>query len=143
MMLYSCFDFRFSSEIPLGELTPAASSDTREIVAIRRGTVPDALPGAKEPQLGVQSAGGEALLSVPTVGRYWVRHGRDVVVDSWREAGAPFRPRGGAAGLGGRVGGGVARAWGSGLGAAHRWAPSDVERRRAAGTDHGSGARSG
>ena len=85
-MLYSCFDFRFSSEIPLGELTPAEASDQREIVSIRRGEAPETLPGAGAPQLGVQATADEALLSVPTVGRYWVQGGREVVVDPLPEA---------------------------------------------------------
>lgn len=79
--LYSCFDFRLRSEIRLDELSPAGD-DGRPIVDIRSGAVPESLPGGVEPVAGLQVAGDEALLSVSETARYWVRAGREIVVDS-------------------------------------------------------------
>ena len=81
-MLYSCFDFRLRSEIPLAELVPARAEERdRPIVDVRLGAVPASLAGAPAPVHGLQAAGGEALLTVPNVGRYLVREGLEVVVD--------------------------------------------------------------
>lgn len=74
-MLYSCFDFRFASEIPLGELTPAAADDPRPIVTIRYGDVPD---GGEDHML--HSDGERAMLRVPRVGRYMMVAGSEIVV---------------------------------------------------------------
>lgn len=80
--IYSCFDFRLRSAIPLGELIPAeAEDDPRAIVDVRLGTVPEALAGAGEPHYGLQVAGEDALLTVANTARYLVRAGREIVVD--------------------------------------------------------------
>lgn len=78
--LYACFDFRFASEIPLGELTPAGTPDEREVVTIRRGSVP-ALAGG-----GLEALGDDARFEVPNVARYLIRGGREIVVEAFAGA---------------------------------------------------------
>ncbi|HEY5722128.1 MAG TPA: hypothetical protein VIT45_07385 [Allosphingosinicella sp.] len=80
--LYSCFNFRLRSEIALDELIPAPDGvDARPIVEVRLGAVPESLAGAAPPRHGLQAARGEALLTVPNVGRYLVREGSEIVMD--------------------------------------------------------------
>lgn len=80
--LYSCFDFQLRSEIPLAELAPAREAEQgRPIVDVRIGTVPTSLAGAAAAVHGLQAEGGEALLTVPNVGRYLIRKGLEIVVD--------------------------------------------------------------
>jgi hypothetical protein len=84
--LYSCFDFRLRSEIPLRELVPAEDeADVRPIVDLRLGNVAAELPGAGAARSGLQVAGEEAMLSVPNAGRYLVRGGREILVEPWPE----------------------------------------------------------
>ena len=78
--LYSCFDFRFASEIPLGELTAAASDDARPIVTIRYGDLPDDLPDQAVGERYLQRHGDDVLLRIPQVGLYLMRGGREIVV---------------------------------------------------------------
>ncbi|MES2336606.1 MAG: hypothetical protein V4537_00755 [Pseudomonadota bacterium] len=80
MTLYSCFDFRFASEIPLGELTPASADDARPIVKIRYGRLPETLPG-EDPVRGLQLDGERVLLRVRQVARFMMIGGREIVVD--------------------------------------------------------------
>ena len=80
--LYSCFNFRLRSEIPLAELIPATETgDDRPVVEVRIGPVPESLPGAAAPRHGIQAAGSDALLTVPNIGRYLVRDGAEIFVD--------------------------------------------------------------
>ncbi|HMJ92953.1 MAG TPA: hypothetical protein VK472_02505 [Allosphingosinicella sp.] len=80
--LYSCFNFRLRSAIRLDELVQAPKEgDERPIVDVRLGAVAESLPGAAPPLHGLQAAGGEALLTVPNVGRYLARDGLEIVVD--------------------------------------------------------------
>jgi hypothetical protein len=80
--LYSCFDFRLRSQIALDELTQADDPrDSRPIVEISLGDVPEALPGGSGVSGGLQVAGDEALLTVSGTARYLVSAGRKVVVD--------------------------------------------------------------
>lgn len=74
--LHACFDFRFASDIPLGELALAASDDVRDVVTIRVGTLPDELVA---PDYGLAVVGEDVLLCVPGVARYLIR-GRDEIV---------------------------------------------------------------
>ena len=79
--LYSCFDFRLRSEMPLAELNPASHpQDGRPIVEVRIGPVPDALEGGGEICGGLQVAGDEALLTVGGAARYLIRGGREIVI---------------------------------------------------------------
>lgn len=81
--LFSCFDARLDSAIWLGELTPATDpADTREIVTIRRGAVPEVLPGAQPRSFGLEAAGDTALLTVAGNARFLVRGGREIVVEA-------------------------------------------------------------
>ncbi|MES2033624.1 MAG: hypothetical protein V4466_05565 [Pseudomonadota bacterium] len=80
--VYSCFDFRLRSEIPLPELTVAADpSDTRPIVDIRLGATPEALPGSPPAEYGLQVAGDAVMFETPGTARFLVRGGREIVVD--------------------------------------------------------------
>jgi hypothetical protein len=80
--LYSCFNFRLRSEIPLPDLIPAQEdADERPIVDVRLGAVPEILPGAAAPSRGLQAACGEALLTVPNIARILVRQGVEIIVD--------------------------------------------------------------
>ena len=80
--LYSCCDFRLLSDIPLGELIPADdAADTRPIVEIRLGALPDTLPGVTPSKYGLEIAGDAVLFAIPKVARYLVRAGREIVVD--------------------------------------------------------------
>lgn len=80
--IYSCFDFRLRSEIPLGELTAADDpDDLRPIVEIRLGTVPASLPDARHGDHNLQVSGEDALFGMADVARYLVRAGREIVVE--------------------------------------------------------------
>ena len=80
--LYSCFNFRLRSQIPLAELMPAPEADDeRPLVDVRLGAAPETLPGAEAPRHGVQAIGEEALLTIPGIARYLVRDGAEIVVD--------------------------------------------------------------
>jgi hypothetical protein len=79
--LYSCFDFRLRSEIPLIELRSADETDSRPLVDVRLGRVPETLPSAGACEWGLQVAGGDALLSIDGVGRFLIRSGREIVVE--------------------------------------------------------------
>jgi hypothetical protein len=79
--LYSCFDFRIRSAMPLPELVEAGPGDDRPIVDVRLGDVPEFLAEGGETVGGLQVAGGAALLTVPHVSRYLVRDGCEIVVD--------------------------------------------------------------
>ncbi len=78
--LYSCFDFRLRSEMPL-ELTPAGEADGRPLVEIRFGPVPETLPGSPPARFGIQASGDTVLLTVTGTARYLVRGGCEIVVD--------------------------------------------------------------
>lgn len=81
--LFSCFDFRLSSDIALGELTPADDpADARPIVSVRRGMVPETLPDATAPVQGLQVTGDSALLTVTGTARYLIRGGQEIIVDA-------------------------------------------------------------
>ena len=80
--LYSCFNFRLRSEIPLGELHPAdAENDARPIVQVRLGALPETLPGGRPAPYGLQIADDAVMLTVANTARYLIRDGQDVVVD--------------------------------------------------------------
>ncbi len=80
--IYSCFDFRLRSQIPLRELAVADGAlDTRPIVVVRIADVPEQLPGAGGRRHALEVAGEEALLTVTGVARYLVRGGREILVD--------------------------------------------------------------
>ncbi|WP_326523922.1 hypothetical protein [Sphingomonas sp.] len=78
--LYSCFDFRFASEIALGELTPAAEGDDRPVVTIRCGPVADPAEG-DDSGWGLHREGDSVTLRVARVGRYRMTGGREIIVD--------------------------------------------------------------
>lgn len=83
--LYSCYDFRLRSELPLGELTPAGEADAGALVEVRIGSLPVRLASAA---IGgaLQASADEALLTVDGVGRFLVRGGREIVVEPAPEA---------------------------------------------------------
>jgi hypothetical protein len=79
--LYSCFDFRIRSAIPLPELVEAGQGDDRPIVDVRIGDVPEFLAGGGQSAGGLQVAEGTALLTVSHAARYLVRDGCEIIVD--------------------------------------------------------------
>lgn len=74
---YRVHGFRVDSEIALPELEPG---DGAAQVLIRRGEIPERLGGSMSPGRDYAAAGGEYLLDIPDVARYWVRNGSDVVI---------------------------------------------------------------
>jgi hypothetical protein len=84
--LLACFDFALASEIALGELAAADPCDGRPVVQVRYGSVAETLPGAAPPRFGLQAAGGDALLSVDSVGRFLIRGGEEILVDPLPDA---------------------------------------------------------
>ena len=79
--IYSCFNFRLASDLPLAELSVAAGDDARPLVVARLGAVPESLPGGGVPLDGLQVAGSQALLKLPGVARFLVTDGREIVID--------------------------------------------------------------
>lgn len=80
--LYSCFNFRLWSEIPLGELHPAETeNDARPIVEVRLGALPETLPGGRAAPYGLQIADDAVMLTVANTARYLIRGGLEIVVD--------------------------------------------------------------
>ena len=67
--VYSCFNFRLRSEIPLFELAIASEDDLRPIVEVRVGSLPANLPGAEPTEHGLQVAHGMLMLTVPKTAR--------------------------------------------------------------------------
>ena len=85
--LFSCFDVRLASEVSLGELTPADDpADSRPVVQVRLGPVPEALPGAAEASFGLQARGERALLAVPKTARFLITAGSEIVVEPLPQA---------------------------------------------------------
>jgi hypothetical protein len=88
--LYSCFDFRLRCAFPLDELTPAEDADdTRPVVEVRLGLLPEVLPGGRMTGHGLQIADGAVMLTVKGAARYLVESGHEIVVDPL--PGAPQR----------------------------------------------------
>jgi hypothetical protein len=88
--LYSCFDFRLRSALPLDELTPAeGAGDERPVVEVRRGSLPEALPDGRVMDYGLQIADGAVMLTVTGTARYLMNSGQEIVVDP--SPGAPDR----------------------------------------------------
>jgi hypothetical protein len=79
--IYSCFDFRLSSDLPLPELSPAATDHPRPLVHVRLAPVAEALAGGGPVLHGLQVAGPVALLTIAEVGRFLISDGREIVVD--------------------------------------------------------------
>jgi hypothetical protein len=79
--VYSCFDFRLKSDVPLAELHAAAADDRRPMVVVRLGPVAECLPNASASLEGLQVAGSTALLTLAGIGRFLISEGREVVVD--------------------------------------------------------------
>jgi hypothetical protein len=80
--IYSCFDFRLRSAFPLDELTPAEDADdARPVVDVRLGMLPEALPGGRMTDCGLQVADDAVMLTVKGAARYLVDSGREIVVD--------------------------------------------------------------
>jgi len=79
--VYSCFDFRLASDLPLDDLALANPGDRRPVVTVRAGPVRERLPDSKEEIDGLQIAGPVALLTIPGVARFLLDRGREIVVD--------------------------------------------------------------
>jgi hypothetical protein len=74
---YRIFGLDLISDIPLPELDAAPSATTPDVV-IRTGEVPR-FRGTEEPP-GLSVVGEGAILNIGSVGRYWIRGGREIVV---------------------------------------------------------------
>ena len=79
--VYSCFNFRLESDLPLDELRPAATGDRRSIVVVQLGRVAERLANASASVEGLQIAGPVASLTLPGIGRFLLIEGREIVVD--------------------------------------------------------------
>jgi hypothetical protein len=78
---YSCFNFRLNSGIVLDELSPAADPfDSRPVVDVRLGSLPEILPRARAAEFGLQMSADAVMLTVNDVARYLVRSGREMIV---------------------------------------------------------------
>jgi hypothetical protein len=86
--VYSCFNFRLVSDVPLDALNRAAPDSRGPLVSVRHGPVASDLPGAPASIHGVQSAGSQALLVLPGIGRFLISDGREIVVDPHPDASA-------------------------------------------------------
>lgn len=73
---YSLFGLVIRSETELPELLPAAAAAPVDVV-ISLG----AIPAVANEAPGLTVLGGDALLLIPDVGRYWIRAGREIVVE--------------------------------------------------------------
>lgn len=82
MPLYSAYHLRIDSELPLPELPLLPASDGPAEVRVRIAAAPETGPEGAQ-QLGPYLWAGprEFLLQVPDVARYWIRDGRDIVID--------------------------------------------------------------
>lgn len=76
---YRLFDCNIASEMACPELPEAAGGCAD--VQIRFGTTPDRLPQAVDGGLCLAAAPGEALLSLPGIGRFHVRDGAQIVIE--------------------------------------------------------------
>jgi hypothetical protein len=74
---YHAHGVTLASEIELPELTPATGDPD---VVLRRGAVPEHLPGPVTRGPRYEAAPGHYLLHIPGVARYWVKDGREIVV---------------------------------------------------------------
>lgn len=84
--LYEFVNVLVRSAMPLPELSMAPpraedADDRREVIDIRFGPLPEALPDARTIAHGLQVAGDSVLLTVEGTARYRVRGGREIVID--------------------------------------------------------------
>jgi hypothetical protein len=79
---YRLADLRIISELPLAGLTPCGDtgSSGNEII-IRRAEVPESLPSISATFPDGQCNANELLLNIPTVARYLLRGGTEILVD--------------------------------------------------------------
>lgn len=78
--LYRVSGLLVDSEFELPELMPVSDATDEPDVIIRRGAVPDQLPGAAQPMAGTQVTDSEVLLKIRGVGRYRVCCGNRITV---------------------------------------------------------------
>ena len=75
--VYSIFGLRIRSEVPLGEYFPQLPQDVPPDVEIRE----DRIDAAEVERAGYSQVEGGTLLTVPRVGRFLIRDGREITVD--------------------------------------------------------------
>ena len=75
---YRLLDCTVASEIACPELPEA---DGEADIRIRLGAVPERLSGASEEKLCFSAVPGEALVSLPGIGRFQVRRGEEIVIE--------------------------------------------------------------
>ena len=77
---YRAFGFEFASEIELPGVPEASPRGTPEVI-IRLGSVPEETPAPDDLGPACEAGPGQFLLSIDKVARYFVRDGREIVVD--------------------------------------------------------------
>lgn len=91
MQFYRVSGLSVESEIELPGLIGAAPGPEPQVI-IRRGPVPDALPGATASGPTWQIAGKEFLMRIPDIARFLLRDGREIVVEPESDATAADIP---------------------------------------------------
>ncbi len=79
MFRYRVYGLRVESEFELPELTP--SEFTTPDVVIRAGSVPEPLSDSRSSGILYQASPGEFRLALDGIATFWVRDGREIVVD--------------------------------------------------------------
>lgn len=77
---YIAFGVRLASELPCPEIIRGGDDQTPDAV-VRFGEVPERLADPAAAGLRYQVGPGEMLLTVDGIARYWVRGGREIVID--------------------------------------------------------------
>ena len=85
MMRYRLYGLIAESHWPLPECLPASSEAVPDIQIIK-GSVPEQGIDADSDDAYEQSTGGEFWLNVEQVARYWIRHGREILIEPYPEA---------------------------------------------------------
>jgi len=80
--VYRLYGLLIGSDLPLPELSPAACAIETFDVRLALATLPAALPMAP----GLHQLADGMLLNMPDAGRYWVRHGRSLLIEPLPDA---------------------------------------------------------
>lgn len=85
MTRFQMYGLIAESDWPLPECLPAAQ-DSEPDICIIKGLVPTAGIDAVSENLWEQSIEGEFWLNVPAVARYWIRRGREIIIEPYPDA---------------------------------------------------------
>ncbi len=78
---YSVFGLRVLCCVEAGQMLPADFVDADADVVVRFGDVPERLKDVRKSGVRYQAGPGECLFEVDDVARYWVRAGREIVIE--------------------------------------------------------------